>query len=243
MRSAQQVAEQRATAQLKDAQVGALAALKLADSMKTNGEEWEKGQRRAREILSESAQVSAKANLADWMNLFWKLVAKYKDGQRLDDLHAETLSPTRLWYPVSWLKTAGFFNPSIPPWGARVEPPPPLGSSATEAAAAPLRGGAPSGSSWFVSHLATLAVGALLGRIFFASSGDPKTQRSASSVRGLASWSPWLKDKAATTTGYASIEDPGTVPKVAIDFINDFEPEATARPTKPASPRAVRALV
>mmetsp|Transcript_1141 Transcript_1141/g.3290 ORF Transcript_1141/g.3290 Transcript_1141/m.3290 type:complete len:629 (-) Transcript_1141:1757-3643(-) len=75
------------------------------------------------ESLAVFADRAANASLEAWWELFWTLAATVKDGQRLDDIHAETLSPTRLFYRASWLKQVGFFfdEPSrlfyVPPKG------------------------------------------------------------------------------------------------------------------------------
>ena len=47
-----------------------------------------------------------------WLTLLQHLVAKYHDGYRVDDFHAETIDPTALFYPYEWLKDVGF-------WGER----------------------------------------------------------------------------------------------------------------------------
>ena len=37
-------------------------------------------------------------------------MAKFKDGQRIDDFNAEKLTPTKLFYPKSWLEAVGEFD-------------------------------------------------------------------------------------------------------------------------------------
>merc|ERR1712216_587726 len=63
-------------------------------------------------ILDQHTETSAAANLEAWMDLFWALAAKFKDGQRLDDaaIHKETLLPTKLFYPESWLESNNYFD-------------------------------------------------------------------------------------------------------------------------------------
>ena len=80
---------------------------------------------KAREALSRSAKASteeekalilgtasnASAALAHqaWWTLFWDLAATVKDGQRIDDRHAEKLAPTKVFYPRRWLDEIGYF--------------------------------------------------------------------------------------------------------------------------------------
>ena len=47
-----------------------------------------------------------------WHSLLYHLVAKYHDGYRIDDFHAESIDPVALFYPYEWLKDVGF-------WGER----------------------------------------------------------------------------------------------------------------------------
>lgn len=44
-----------------------------------------------------------------WYDLFFLLVAKYKDGARIDDFHSERFEPTPLFYPFTWLYHAGYW--------------------------------------------------------------------------------------------------------------------------------------
>jgi dipeptidase len=44
-----------------------------------------------------------------WWALFWDLCSTVKDGQRLDDRHAEKLKPTKVFYSRKWLDAIGFF--------------------------------------------------------------------------------------------------------------------------------------
>jgi hypothetical protein len=37
------------------------------------------------------------------------------DGYRIDDLHSETLKPTKLFYPLWWLKQVGYFPDGVNP--------------------------------------------------------------------------------------------------------------------------------
>jgi len=59
--------------------------------------------------LGAVAERAAQRDVDRWWALFWRLAAQVKDGQRLDDLHAEKLAPTHLFYRKSWLERAGFF--------------------------------------------------------------------------------------------------------------------------------------
>ena len=49
---------------------------------------------------------------AQLLSLLLHLLAKYHDGYRIDDFHAESLDPVALFYPYEWLKDVGF-------WGER----------------------------------------------------------------------------------------------------------------------------
>lgn len=46
----------------------------------------------------------------DWYDLFYFLIAKYKDGARIDDFHAETFDPNPLFYPFEWLKHTTYWD-------------------------------------------------------------------------------------------------------------------------------------
>lgn len=54
--------------------------------------------------------MAAKAEMGAWTSFFFGLIAKYKDGQRVEDPNAETLKPTSLFYPRWWLTEVGFFD-------------------------------------------------------------------------------------------------------------------------------------
>eukprot|EP00614_Pseudopedinella_elastica_P000367 CAMPEP_0172605628 /NCGR_PEP_ID=MMETSP1068-20121228/25869_1 /TAXON_ID=35684 /ORGANISM="Pseudopedinella elastica, Strain CCMP716" /LENGTH=847 /DNA_ID=CAMNT_0013408087 /DNA_START=94 /DNA_END=2637 /DNA_ORIENTATION=- len=139
------------------------------------------GAREAAEILGAVAQASAAANLADWWALFWALAAKYKDGQRLDDLGAETLTPTKLWYPRSWLEEAGYFRPELPPWGTGGPDHPDKGALLEAVSVPPAEAAQSSGLvSW--SHAAALVVGLAAGLALAALFAGPGKQ-AASQLR------------------------------------------------------------
>jgi len=92
-------------------------------------------------MLGEYSATASAEEIEAWSGLLWKMIAKYKDGQRIDDWHAETLKPTKLFYPRWWLEAVGYLP-------------------ATESAPAPLRSAA--GAWAFLSHMfvAVLSVAA-----------------------------------------------------------------------------------
>jgi len=61
------------------------------------------------EAVGVFAEKTATASVEAWWGLFWDLAARVKDGQRLDDLNAEKLHPTQLFYRKSWLEEVGFY--------------------------------------------------------------------------------------------------------------------------------------
>jgi len=64
----------------------------------------------AKVLAKHSAEASA-SDVAVWRKFFHHIIAKYKDGQRLDNIHEQyTLNPTLLFYPRSWLEAAGFWK-------------------------------------------------------------------------------------------------------------------------------------
>jgi hypothetical protein len=67
-------------------------------------------------LLTEASLADALAQHESWTSFLFLMLAKYKDGQRLDDLRAETLSPTKLFYPEWWLTAVGYYtNGGTPP--------------------------------------------------------------------------------------------------------------------------------
>lgn len=48
-----------------------------------------------------------------WWSLFDYLLTKYHDGYMLTDFHAETIDPYSYFYPLQWLKEAGFFKNGV----------------------------------------------------------------------------------------------------------------------------------
>mmetsp|Transcript_3107 Transcript_3107/g.6608 ORF Transcript_3107/g.6608 Transcript_3107/m.6608 type:complete len:693 (-) Transcript_3107:240-2318(-) len=67
-------------------------------------------------LLTETSSTAAEGSLLAFSELLMTMLAKYKDGQRIDDFHAETLAPTKLFYPLWWLESVGFYNgDSMPP--------------------------------------------------------------------------------------------------------------------------------
>ena len=59
--------------------------------------------------LGDFAEEAAKRAVDEWWTLFWDLAAFIKDGQRIDDIHADKLNPTHLFYRSSWLKQTNFY--------------------------------------------------------------------------------------------------------------------------------------
>ena len=80
-----------------------------------------KGAKRAA-LLETFANETAAATLDTWWALFWDLAATVKDGQRLDDVHAEKLNPTKLFYPRRWLDEIHFFPEEPQPLWVQYEP-------------------------------------------------------------------------------------------------------------------------
>jgi len=64
---------------------------------------------RARHTLSEFSVDVAENAVQVWKDLFEHLLAKYNDGGRIDDFHAETFKTNALFYPLEWLKAVGYF--------------------------------------------------------------------------------------------------------------------------------------
>ncbi|KAJ8604794.1 hypothetical protein CTAYLR_001067 [Chrysophaeum taylorii] len=61
--------------------------------------------------MAEFSNETANYARDEWIDLFFVLAATLKDGQLLTQLDAETLAPRKLFYPVSWLESTGFFFP------------------------------------------------------------------------------------------------------------------------------------
>ena len=80
-----------------------------------------KGAKRAA-LLEAFANETAAATLDTWWAFFWDLAATVKDGQRLDDVHAEKLNPTKLFYPRRWLDEIHFFPEAPQPLWVQYEP-------------------------------------------------------------------------------------------------------------------------
>lgn len=60
-------------------------------------------------LARHSAEASA-SDVTAWTKFFREMIAKYKDGQRLDHVHEQyTLAPTKLFYPRSWLESVGYW--------------------------------------------------------------------------------------------------------------------------------------
>lgn len=95
-------------------------------------------------LLSQHSAEAASSLLQAWHDFFKKIVAKYKDGQRLEDNFDSqyTLAPTKFFYPRSWLKEVHFLR---------------AGSSSSKT------GLAASGSGVAASHSAVAIGAALLG--------------------------------------------------------------------------------
>ena len=73
----------------------------------------------ARAVLQKFQDDAAERDVRTWTAFFHHMLAKYKDGQRIDDFHAESLSPTKLFFPKSWLRAVGFFRNAYFPHGLR----------------------------------------------------------------------------------------------------------------------------
>lgn len=67
----------------------------------------------ARSKIQKFADSTAASAKSDWVDFFHFCIAKYHDGYVVEDsmFHAETLMPTKLFYPKWWLETVGFFTP------------------------------------------------------------------------------------------------------------------------------------
>jgi len=63
------------------------------------------------DFLTETSQSASEMELVTFTDLLFKLFAKFKDGQRVDDFHASVFAPTKLFYPRWWLDAVGFFEP------------------------------------------------------------------------------------------------------------------------------------
>lgn len=61
------------------------------------------------QALTQFANQTAAYEAEQYVALFFSLAATVKDGQLLTDLHAESLSPQKIFYPRSWLQRSGFF--------------------------------------------------------------------------------------------------------------------------------------
>jgi len=64
----------------------------------------------ANELLQDYSHVASFRDTEEWHSFFHFLIAKFKDGQRIDDFHAETLAPTSFFYPRWWLELVGFWD-------------------------------------------------------------------------------------------------------------------------------------
>jgi hypothetical protein len=66
-------------------------------------------------FLDEVSDTASLADLDVWGQFLYVLIAKFKDGQRLDGppgevAYAEKVAPTKLFYPKWWLDQVGFFD-------------------------------------------------------------------------------------------------------------------------------------
>lgn len=61
------------------------------------------------QALTQFANQTAAYEANQYVALFFSLAATVKDGQLLTDVHAESLSPQKIFYPRSWLQRSGFF--------------------------------------------------------------------------------------------------------------------------------------
>jgi len=64
-----------------------------------------------RNQLTKYANGIAEEITADWWSLFDRVITKFHDGYRMDDLHSDLLKPTKLFYPMWWLQQVGYFPP------------------------------------------------------------------------------------------------------------------------------------
>lgn len=111
----------------------------------------------------------------EWYDLFYFLVAKYKDGARIEDFHSEVFEANPLFYPFDWLKHTNYWEnanvtlpESVPEAAVKVTPMTPSTLeklpgvvAAAESTAAPARAAAPAHleNNGGVAHM---AVGALV---------------------------------------------------------------------------------
>ena len=61
-------------------------------------------------FLTDWCNGEAKSVLAAWWDFLDVLMAKYRDGYMMDNVHTETLAPTKLFYPRWWLEATGFWG-------------------------------------------------------------------------------------------------------------------------------------
>lgn len=61
-------------------------------------------------LLTGASLEDALSQHKSWSEFLFVMLAKYKDGQRIDDFHAVTLKPTKLFYPQWWLQTVGYYD-------------------------------------------------------------------------------------------------------------------------------------
>jgi dipeptidase len=63
----------------------------------------------ANELLQDFSHAASFRDTKEWRDFFYFMITKFKDGQRIDDFHAETLAPTSFFYPRWWLELVGFW--------------------------------------------------------------------------------------------------------------------------------------
>ena len=66
-------------------------------------------------FLNEVSDAASVGDLDEWGQFLYILIAKFKDGQRIDGppggiTYAEKIAPTKLFYPKWWLDAVGYFE-------------------------------------------------------------------------------------------------------------------------------------
>jgi hypothetical protein len=61
-------------------------------------------------LLTGASLEDALSQHKSWSEFLFLMLAKFKDGQRIDDFHAVTLKPTKLFYPQWWLTAVGYYD-------------------------------------------------------------------------------------------------------------------------------------
>jgi len=68
-----------------------------------------KGKVEARKVLTEWSRDNAEAVTQKWWDLFYTLIAKFRDGIRVDNTHSDKFTSVALFYPEWWLETVGYW--------------------------------------------------------------------------------------------------------------------------------------